>query len=287
MSKLRFSIREDASVPTEIESDPGLQRWQDPDGREFGFSVYKHGQYWVRFHAYGTFVVQAGSWEAVGFPNEGVASGLFRDVFLRLIAPWILQRQDWECLHASAVLFGSGVVSFCGPSGRGKSTIARGYRDRGATLYADDAVPFVIRDGVPMAARIPQRLRLRGPAASWFGEAPCPAPEEHDGDEVVHDLEPSLRPISAVYWLEPMVVAEERPLRLVERLPGMESFFLLLGQAYCLTLADSICNRKMVNNYLYLVHSVPVFRLTFPSGLNRMSTILNCVEENQRQLLNA
>ncbi len=284
MLKLHFCIREDMCIPAEVETDPGLERWQDVDGREFGFSVSKNGQYWVRFHDYGTFVVQPGSWEAVGFLNEGVAPGLLRDMFFRLIAPWILQRQDWECLHASAVLTASGVVVFCGPSGRGKSTIARGCGDLGASLYADDAVPFLIRDGTPMAARMPQRLRLRGPAASWFSTLPARAANEHYGHEVAYDFEPSLRPISAIYWLEPMADVAERPVPVIERIPPLESFQLLLSQAYCLTLADAACNRKLIGNYLCLVRSMPVFRLMFPSGLDRIPDVLSCLENNQRQL---
>ncbi len=284
MLKIRLSIcKESISFPPDIAEDPCVERWRDPAGGEYGFSLQKDGQCWIRLHRLGSFVFRPGHWEALGSPDEGTEPGRFREAFFHVVAPWILGRLDWECLHASAVLTASGVVAFCGPSGRGKSTLARACGDRGGLPYADDAVPFLIRDGLVMAACMPQPLRLRGQAASWFGDPPGQQPNGENGHEVLYDFEPTLRPLCAVYWLEEMSDAAERPVPLIERISPLESFRLLISEAYCLTLADAACNRKMVRSYLSLVRLAPVWRLSFPAGLERMPTLLEYIGKNGRE----
>lgn len=46
------------------------------------------------------------------------------------------------CLHGSAVVMGDGAVGFIGPKGQGKSTMAAGFLNRGATLLTDDVLPL-------------------------------------------------------------------------------------------------------------------------------------------------
>jgi hypothetical protein len=284
MSTICLRVQQGPSVfPPEIENDPLADRWVDPVGRECGFSVERDGRHWICLHRFGTFIVQPSYSEVLGFRDPGVDPESFEDVFFRLVAPWVINRKDWDCLHGSAVLTPSGVVIFCGPSGRGKSTIACASTERGASPYADDAVPFLIRNGVPMAAQIPQRLRLRQPAASWFSGPPRP-PRNGNNGEVFYDLEATLRPILAIYWLERMADASECPHPLIERISTSESFRLLLAGAYCLTLSDAACNRKMVDNYLALSRLAPVFQLSFASGLDQLSAVLDCLEQSQQQL---
>jgi hypothetical protein len=191
------------------------------------------------------------------------------------VVPWLLQRQEWDCLHASAVLIPAGVVIFCGPSGCGKSTLARAWSERGAATYADDAVPFLVRDGMAMSARIPQRLRLREPAASHFPiERHDPFSASSASRELTYDLEPSLRPVSSIYWPEPAAGGMGCADPVIERIPAREAFSLLLSEAHCMSLRDPACNRKMIRNYLSLVESVPVFRLRYPLRLDLLPAVL-------------
>jgi hypothetical protein len=46
------------------------------------------------------------------------------------------------CLHGSAVVVDSGAVAFIGPKGQGKSTMAAGFLNQGATLLTDDVLPL-------------------------------------------------------------------------------------------------------------------------------------------------
>ena len=283
MSKIRLCIpKEPLSFPAVEEFDPSLEKWDDHAGNVYGFGLPRGTRYWMKFYHFGCFVAEPGYAEVLGSANRGVDLGRFQEMFLRFVLPWVMQRQQWDCLHASAVLTAAGVVAFCGPTGRGKSTLARACCERGALPYSDDAVPFLIRDGVVLSARIPQPLRPREPAASRF--AAVPKPEPNGGSELVWDLEPSLRPLSAVYWLEPAPDGHRPALAVIERLPAAEGFRSMLSEAHCMTLRDAACNRKMIRNYLSLAQLTPVFRLSFASDLDLIPQVLDCLEENQQRL---
>ena len=57
---------------------------------------------------------------------------------LRLVAPHVLALQGHAVLHASAALVGRKIVAFMGPSGVGKTTIARILRSAGAPTVSRD-----------------------------------------------------------------------------------------------------------------------------------------------------
>ncbi|MBI3696747.1 MAG: hypothetical protein HY238_18150 [Acidobacteria bacterium] len=220
----------------------------------------------------------------MGFPDAGVNQVAFREAFFHGVAPWLLQRREWDCLHGSAVLTWGEVMAFCGPAHRGKSTLARAWVDRGAIPYADDAAPFLVQDGVARSARLPQRISLREPAASYFPNVPAPEYDLLPGGEIWYDLEPTLRPLRSVYWLEPMTQAAESAVTVLARIPPVEALPLLLSAAHCMSWKDPGCNRKMVLNYLSLVRLTPVFRLSFVSDLHRLPTVIDRLERHQEQL---
>jgi hypothetical protein len=70
----------------------------------------------------------------------------------------------------------------------------------------------------------------------------------------------------------------------IDRISTSESFRLLLAEAYCLTLTDGACNRKMVDNYLALARLAPVFQLSYASGIDQVPAVLDCLEQSQQQL---
>jgi hypothetical protein len=278
---LRLLIRQErATLPPGPSRYPGFQPWLDPDGQEIGFSLETGSQLWMRLHKVGCFVQEAGRWEVEAFPDPGVGSDRLHEIFFHNVAPLVLQRHAWDCLHASAVLTPGGVVAFCGPSGRGKSTLARAWCERGAVPYGDDAVPFLARRGTVMAARIPQRLRLRGPAASRFREGGQANGKGHD-PELASDMESTLRPLRCVYWLEPMSALAQHPTAAITPIPVIESFRLLLGEAHCVSLRDPACNRKMMHNYLSLVRLSRTFRLSFAAGLDLLPSLLDRLERHR------
>ena len=282
MLSLSLSIQEGPfSFPSEIEQDPLLERWDDLAGKEYGFGLKKRSQYWLKFHQTGTFLVQDGITEVSGFPEPGADLRWFRELFFRIVVPWMIQRHEWECLHASAVFSGRGVLMFAGPSCRGKSTMARAFCESGAAPYADDAAPFLLRDGKVFCARLPQSIRPREPGTSQF-------PRRLDFPDAIEsycDLESSLRPLSAIYLLDSLSDPGVQPNPVIERVRPADAFRLLLEEAHCISVGDAECNRKMIRNYLSLADLAPVFRLSRPARLDAIPQIVECVQRHQESLL--
>jgi hypothetical protein len=136
-----------------------------------------------------------------------------------------------------------------------------------------------------MAARLPQRPRLHGGAAVLFRESLSPGSEDGEASEArecIHDLESTLRPLVATYWLEPHPPGRAKIS--IEPLRSSEAFPLVLSEAHFLSLDDLKRNRKMVDNYLALVQSVPVFRLSFEWNLDVLFEVVARLEQHQRRL---
>lgn len=285
MWDLSFEILSDPlRLPEAHEAGSIDEVWFDLSGREYGVGRFRRESIWAKIHRAGVYRVDVSNGQAQGYPNEGVGHEWFRELFFHLIAPCVLQRYQWDCLHASGVLTDAGTVAFCGPTRRGKSTLARAYCDRGHIPYADDALPFLIENNEVFSARLPQRLRLRTATASRFAELPIADVVANQNGQVTCDLRGSLRPLLAIYWLDPMQSDDERATAEIHPVSASESFQLLMGQAHCMSLQDPQCNRKTVRNYLDLAKNVPLVRLSCPRNLDHLSATLDLLDQHQSTL---
>jgi hypothetical protein len=285
MGKLRLLIQEEPFYfAGSSEDHADLERWPDNRGGEYGYGLPQGSEYWMRVHNVGAFVIRNEYRDALGFPDPGISPARFRAAFFHGVAPWLLQRREWDVLHGSAVRTPAGVVVFCGSSDRGKSTLARAWVDRGVVAYADDSVPFVVRNGTALSACLPQELRLRGGAAARFPNPVAPAWRDATGPEIRCDLEPTLHPIRCIYGLAGLFDQGAEAAR-IEPVSQVEALPLMLKAAHCMTLRDPACNRKMVANYLALVRATPIFRLGVIADLDRLPEVLNRLEHHHRSLL--
>lgn len=257
--------------------------WFDHRDREYGVGHFLRDSIWAKIHKAGVYRVDVPSGQAQGWPNKGVGHDWFRELFFHLVAPCVLQRYQWDCLHASGVLTEAGIVAFCGPTRRGKSTLARAYCERGHVPYADDALPYLIENREVFSARIPQRLRLRNATAKRYSELPIDVLANGNG-QVTCDLRASLRPLRAIYWLDPMQLDDPRSVAEIDPVPASESLQLLLSQAHCMSVKDPQCNRKTIRNYLDLAKMVPMHRLCFPRNLDHLSATLDLLDQHQSTL---
>ena len=246
-------------------SDPAATVWRDEAGTTVAIGQTIGDEHWVHVPSLGAFTFSRRGGGITAVPDPGADQALIEDTFRRMVMPLALQAQGREVLHASAVGLPAGVIALCAVSGTGKSTLACALSERGHTLWADDAVCFEARDAGFQAIPVPFTLRLRPASAEFFGG--------RGSDGVLHTIESS-EPLAAVIVLERSESSGPR----LERLASADAFSAVLTHGYSFTLNDRERTRAMMRNYLELVDRVPVFRLTFSEGLDRLDALVDMIE---------
>lgn len=235
----------------------------------------------------------------VARPQAGVEAGLVVDAYYRTVVPLALQVYGLESMHGAAVDRGGRALVLCGASGTGKSTLARALAARGAAVLADDGLVVEVIGGPEPAALLhplPFALMLREPSAAHFGErararapvgadeagagaassGPASAGADGAGPRGAGPAETAPPvPLAAVVLLERVAAGGPR----LSRLEPAEAFTGLLAHAYSFSLAGKGRNRRMVAAYLDLAKAVPVHRLRYPSGLERLEEVARLLAE--------
>jgi hypothetical protein len=101
-------------------------------------------------------------------PHADVADSSLRHLLIDQVVPHLLAAEGELVIHASAVAIDSGAVAFIGPSGTGKSSLAAGCVQHGATLLADDFLLLRESDGGFEATVAYASLRLWSDSAEFF-----------------------------------------------------------------------------------------------------------------------
>jgi hypothetical protein len=173
-----------------------------------------------------------------------------------------------EVVHASGVKRGDGVVGFSGISESGKSTIARGFANRGYELWADEALAFrVSLEGLVTTVALPFRPKLRPKSRAYFG----------DKSKVTRVAEWSSARLAGLFVLD-RGRDETRALQ-IERLSVTEALVAVLPNGYRFRPLGEERERQMILSYVELVAGVPIFRLTYQLGLERLPELLDSIEE--------
>lgn len=216
--------------------------------------------------ATGDFLLDPGLGTVVGWRRNGSIDAWEH----RLVAtalPLMLSERGDLVLHASGVVASDGRgVLFCGPPGRGKSTIAAALADAGHGVIGEDGIALTFGpDGQPIAWPGPAGIRLsRSPSGPKRTE-PIPA--------ALETTEPV--PVAAIVLLDPRGDDEPR----CERLPGTTALALLTPHA---VYAGAAGLPRAFSQLARLATTVPVHRACMPDDLNAAPaaarTLLDLVE---------
>lgn len=258
-------------------NSPEIEVWADREGVPCAYGQLVGDESWMHVPRVGSFLLGDDVKPTSVIAAEGAPRWLVVDTFYRTVMPTALQLHGSEVLHASAVVFGGGVLALCAHSETGKSTLAYALQERGHPLYADDAVAFEFDSGRPRLRRVPFSIRLRKPSAEHFGAPP------RELTRVTGQLPPLTRSadeFAAICVLERLPEDAGRgPVVEVKRLDPAEAFPLVLPHAYCFTLRHPTRKALMMRQYLILLRHVPVFRMRFKTGLEHLGEILSALED--------
>jgi hypothetical protein len=191
------------------------------------------------------------------------------DAYCGMVLPLALQAaHGLEVVHASGVKRGDRVVVFSGISESGKSTIARGFAGRGCEVWADEAIAFrVPSEGLVTTVALPFRPKLRPESRAYFV----------DTAEITRVVEWSTAPLTALFVLDRR--RDETRAVQIERLSVTEAFVAVLPNGYRFRPLGEERERQMILSYLELVAAVPIFRLTYELGLERLPEMLDSIED--------
>lgn len=253
--------------------------WTDDRGRTFARAFAQETSRWIDWPGLGVFAFSAGSATVSVWPDAGVEASVIADAFARVLQPIILQALGRQALHASAVLGADGVLAFCGVARSGKSTLAYALGQDGYRQIADDALVLELAGPVILTRLLPFAPGLRPPSRSHFdGGQPCALTPSDSGCVAVAET----APLRAVFLLQ----QDDRLRRPehVHRIPPVQAFSALLTHARCFDEADRSHTRRLVDDYLRVAESVPVWGVSYPPDFGQLSHLIEMIETVARDL---
>jgi len=278
MFDLKVALADPWLPPALDTSNPDIELWRDNDGTICAYGGNLNGTCWLHLPGVATFSFSDENAQITATADASAARGRIVDAYYRTVLPLALQARGIEVLHASAVRMDGGIVALCAIKETGKSTIAYALSRRGHSLYADDAVPFIKSGDVVSALSLPFTIRLRPASAAFFGPDGVPDRRSpHPDAQTPVQLTPER--LAAVFVLErnPQGLSNTAPS--VRRLTGAPAFISALTHAYCFSSVDESQTALMVQHYLDLAASVPIFEVRFGAGLDWLPAITSAIEE--------
>ena len=242
----------------------GGTEWLDVTGHTAARTAVHESGASVQLTGVARYGLRDGDGVALAWPEPGRSDASVTEGYYRSAAPLLMNHRGAQYLHASAVVTSAGVVGLCATSGTGKSTSAAALDRLGYPLWADDAVVFAVGQDarLPMTVRLPSALRLDATASALVDAMPATthAPT----------LPGEIRPLVALVVLE----RSERSEPVVEQLSSGAALSALLRHALCMTLGAPLGQRRLAEDYLSLVASAEVLRLTFLPDPERFGALV-------------
>lgn len=252
-------------------SAPDVEVCRDARGHLLAYCHARNGTLRVDLPDLASFSYERGADHVRAIPRRPLAPGVIRDTYHHCVLPLILPALGTEVLHASAVVAGTGVAAFCGPSGTGKSTIAVALAGRGYALWADDAVAVDLAESGPAAVSLPFTVRLRADGIRLLVAAGGRVPS---AAAIAVDRQPVPLAVLCMLRRAPDTTAAVA----VEPLRAAAACRQALDHAYCFSVKDAARKRYTIQNYLTLTARVPAYEIRFRPGVEHLPALLDAIQ---------
>jgi len=275
---LRAEFSSAAAPPLRAHAEE-INRWSFPASQME--AIYwrngSRGRYRLHLSGAGTFDLDARRGHVRCHLRSDAPADSVEEMMRGPVCSFFLLEQGYEPLHAGAVLVGGRCLAFAGAPGAGKSSLIGYLALQGARFFADDVLPLRFQrrsvrawPGLAQIRLAPRSLRaLRWPggvlsSTRWKSTlAARPAA--------------GARPVARIYLLER---AAARGAVRVEPLDPRAAFVALVSNTrnFAETARERMRNQLQVCGWL--ANRVPVRRLRFPSGFNRLADVRRAILED-------
>jgi hypothetical protein len=256
--------------------DGRLEPWTNATGYEYGRGGVVGDRYIVQLYKFGSYVLTRHSDVVLGAPGPGVSHELFQNAFVRKILYWALVWNSWEVLHGCGFEVDGKSIALVGRSEMGKSTLARAWRGRDGFVFADDAVPLRVDGASVPLCPLPFRIQARPPGYRRD-------PTRIHVTKPYIELEPAPHlnddRLRAVYVVDRRRDEPRGPIS-VQSIRPLEALPAVLRHAYSLTIDLPGRNRELMETYIALVNAIPVYRLSYPTGIEHVEPILDWLHDH-------
>ena len=242
--------------------------------------------YLLRFPDLADFSISKDATEISCCPKPDTPSDTIRHLLLDQVIPLLLSKQGRLVLHGSAVLTAHGAVAFLGETGRGKSTLASSFSEKGSPVLTDDCL--LVKEGNGELLAIPSYPGLRlwpETVEALFGQGKPLAGVAHytkkkrvDGNVGLSFFNEAA-PLRRIFFLAPPDEIEDNSVS-IARLSPRNAFMELVKFMYLIDITDRQRLRQEFER-LSRVAALPLFyRLTFPRDFSLLAGVHKAVLEN-------
>ncbi|MBL8793477.1 MAG: PqqD family peptide modification chaperone [Planctomycetia bacterium] len=182
--------------------------------------------------------------------------------YLLWATPHLLALQGRLVLHAAAVRRHEAVTAFCGPSGMGKTTLARTFTAAGAAPVSEDLVVVQLSpQGVAVALEAEAWLR------GWAAEqaARLASGESVATQDLASNLPTTFAPLSAIWFIERLDQAQ--PTLAKTRFTAPDGLARLLHNSFAELPLPTVWE-PLFDSLAQLAAQVPLFHVALPHGLD-------------------
>jgi hypothetical protein len=246
--------------------------------------LYRHGDLHV-FRQVGLADYYMWSDRIVCHQHDQAATDVVELSFLSLLTSFWLESRGAVVLHASAVSVHGRAAVFLATNMGGKTSLSASLMQMGHQLMTDDLLAVSLADEEAVAHPGFPQMRMWPDLADYFlgGHAHLPlvVPETDKrrvavGEEAFGAFCRDDRPLSRLYLPE-RVDDSQGPIR-VEPIPPQQALIELVRESFLSTVLEKAdLHRKRFTRLASLVNDIPVARLVYPSGLDRLPELRGAI----------